>query len=142
MCRKPQNLRSQRGKKQTKHIKQKPTPTTLTSSCQEFPVTPEIFSFAKVGKEGNAVEGMWKCCCPATDGKVKRTPYGMGCEHPDPTCMAAVQNKIHVVSDKYQRHFKSCLRSGDKGGCDKSLEGVQKLAVAIQEARGQIPMKP
>merc|ERR1712166_1654504 len=43
------------------------------SSCkfqEEFPVTPEVFSWGpqKLGAEGGQLEAMWKCCCDAPDG--------------------------------------------------------------------------
>jgi len=108
--------------------------------ADEFPVTPEVFtedfSITAMGREGNPVEGVWKCCCPPPDGKTKFSPYNPGCSDPDPACMAILQEKVYPVSRPHQASFKSCLGEGKQ--CSHALEGVRQLSVAVQEARAEL----
>ena len=108
--------------------------------ADEFPVTPDVFteefSISATNREGNPVEGMWKCCCPLPDGKQKFTPYSPGCANPDPACIAILKTKVYTVSKPFQPSFKSCLDEGKE--CDKSLDGVRQLATAVQEARAEL----
>jgi hypothetical protein len=111
---------------------------------EEFPVTPEIFdSSARVGREGLPAESVWKCCCPAPDGKPepngRSAPYTeKGCSNPDPACMKIVQDTVLSESAKRMPQFKACLDKADSAACKASLEGVKVLGVKLQEARGKL----
>jgi len=108
---------------------------------EEFPVTPEIFPRELsngVGREGNPVESIWKCCCDATDGRTRFSPYSIGCNDPDQSCMQAIQRHVQPEAEKYKAAFQNCLNDGEPAACADSLSGVTALGYRIQQARAEI----
>jgi len=109
---------------------------TSCKAKEEFPVTPEIFTMEKIGVEGRPVEGVWKCCCDAPDGRTRDTPYGLGCNSPDPACMEIVNEKLLGPAGSHAESWAACLKKGQD--CQEALNGMVHMGVQVQDARSQL----